>query len=85
MSLFLSLSKGEFKISIFLVNTAKLLFWVYVMDLSIDFSLSKGERAIFFLEPKPLNLNLEFGPGIWTCLLSSESIFFIDEINHGSL
>ena len=40
MSLFLSISKGEFKISILLVNFAKLSFWVYIKDLSIDFSLS---------------------------------------------
>ena len=37
---FLFLSKCEFKISIFLVNYAKLSFWVYIMYLSIDSSLS---------------------------------------------
>ena len=45
-------------------------------------SLSKGERAIFFLglelkfEPRnwTFNLDLYFEPLTWTCLLSSESI-----------
>ena len=39
ISLFPSISKGEFKISIFLANSAKPLSWVYIIVLSIDFSL----------------------------------------------
>ena len=37
--LFLSISKGVFKTSIFFISSVKLLFWVYIISFSIDFSL----------------------------------------------
>ena len=62
LSLFLSVSKGVFKISIFFINSVKLFFWVSTIDFLINFSLLSisSFNLLFLFFPPLLTISLSF-------------------------